>query len=229
MTTQNDGIAIVLANRHYLYGLLQHVFGHEPSFELIEIALSEHTQNALKLVLDEEQDKLGDYLLVLKKLEQSFSADRRGTLDKLKSEYTYLMLGPNKLPAPPWESVYLTEERMIFQESTLKVRQAYLNYQFLPAKYPHEADDHIALELDFMAHLAQLALQRFEEEKFEEVKKLLIDQREFLARHLLLWISGFAAQIQASRTHLLYPAVAALTERVLKRDATVLDELITLL
>lgn len=231
MTTQNDSIAIFLANRHYLYELLQHIFGHEPSYELIEIAASEHAKEALQLLLDDNDDdpKLGDFLTVLAGLKQAISTDADGTLDKLKGEYTYLMLGPNKLPAPPWESVYLSEERTIFQESTLRVRQAYLNYQFLPANYPHEADDHIALELDFMAHLAKLAQERFEEENIEEVKGLLSDQKAFLEGHLLVWIGDFAEQIQLSKTHLFYPQMAVLTAQVLKKDTAALDELISLL
>ncbi|WP_051015687.1 molecular chaperone TorD family protein [Desulfitobacterium dichloroeliminans] len=39
----------------------------------------------------------------------------------------------------------------------MNVRRAYLKYKFLPSNYPHEADDHIGLKLDFMAHLSQLA------------------------------------------------------------------------
>ena len=229
MTTYNDGIAIFLANRHYLYGLLQHIFGHEPSLELMEIAVSVHTQEALRLVLDEDEDKLEGYLAVLAELKQGIFTDPDGTLDKLKGEYTYLLLGPNKLPAPPWESVYLTEERTIFQESTLKVRQAYLNYQFLPANYPHEADDHLALELDFMSQLAKLAQERLEEGNIEEVKQLLSDQKAFLEDHLLVWIGDFATQIQSSKTHFLYPQMAALTEQVLKIDTAALDELSSLL
>ncbi|MHB8073845.1 TorD/DmsD family molecular chaperone [Desulfosporosinus fructosivorans] len=229
MTKQNDGIAIFLANRHYLYGLLQHIFGHEPSIELIEVIVSEHTRKALKLLPDEDEYELDDCLVVLEELKQAIATGAEDTLDKLKSEYTYLMLGPNKLPAPPWESVYLTDERMIFQENTLRVRRTYLEYQFLPANYPHEADDHLALELDFLTHLAKLTQEAFEAENLEEVKRLLADQKAFLAEHLLVWIGDFAEQIQLSKTHHLYPQMASLTEQVLKIDAAALDELISLL
>lgn len=229
MTTQNDGIAILLANRHYLYELLQHVFGHEPGAELMKVLTDEHTQDALGLLLDEDSSELQEYLHLLAKLKEAISSDEAETLDKLNSEYTYLMLGPNKLPAPPWESVYLTKERTIFQESTLKVRREYLKYNFLPANYPHEADDHLAMELDFMAHLSKMALENFEEEKYEGVKKILSDQKEFLQGHLLVWIGDFTQQIQESKTHYLYPQMAKLTEQVLKVDAVALDEIIPLL
>ncbi|MEL1135699.1 molecular chaperone TorD family protein [Desulfitobacterium sp. THU1] len=229
MTSQDDGIAIILANRHYLYQLLQHIFGNEPNQELLDIATNEHTQEALELMLDEENPNLNTYITLLTELRVALTTDTEGTLDKLKSEYTHLMIGPNKLPAPPWESVYVTKERALFQESTLKVRRTYLNYQFLPANYPHEADDHLAFELDFMAHLAKLTQERFDKQNFHEVKKLLSDQKAFLEEHLLVWIGDFAKDIQESKTHHFYPHLAALTEQFLQTDNLVLDELLSLL
>lgn len=227
MNTQNDGIAILLANRCYLYRLLQRIFADEPNSELIEIVINQHTQEAMGLLLDEEEHGFDHYLVLFTQLREAMAEDAEDTLDKLKREYTYLLIGPNKLPAPPWESVYITKERLIFQESTLNVRRAYLEYKFLPANYPHEPDDHLALELDFMAHLAGLAQERFEEGKTEEVRKLLLDQKAFLEKHLLVWIGDFAKQIQQSTTHYFYPPVAELTEQILKVDLAAVEELIS--
>lgn len=228
MTSQDDGIAIILANRHYLYQLLQHIFGNEPNQELLDIATNQHTQEALELILDEEKYNLNAYLGLLTELRQGLATDVDGTLDKLTSEYTTLMIGPNKLPAPPWESVYVTKERALFQESTLKVRRKYLEYQFLPANYPHEADDHLAFELDFMAHLAKLTLESFDDQNINNIKKLLDDQKAFLEEHLLDWIGDFAKDIQESKTHHFYPQMAILTEQFLQTDNLVLDELLSL-
>jgi len=227
-SSQNDGISILLANRSYLYRLLQRIYADEPNSELMEIVTNDHTQEALGLILEQEPEFEG-YLDLLIKVREAMKKDPEGTLDKLKSEYTYLFIGPNKLPAPPWESVYVTKERLIFQESTLKVRQAYLEYKFLPKNYPHEADDHLALELDFMAHLAGLAGEKFEEGKVEEAKKVLLDQKNFLEKHLLVWIGDFAEQIQESKTHYFYPQTAKLTARILKVDLDALEEIISYL
>ncbi|MBP1759719.1 MAG: cytoplasmic chaperone TorD family protein [Firmicutes bacterium] len=229
MNEQNEGIAILLANRCFLYKLLQRIFGDEPNAELMEIALSQHTQEALQLLLNEDEQQFDTYFELLTQLRQALEDDAEITLDKLKDEYTYLLIGPNKLPAPPWESVYLTKERTIFQESTLNVRRIYLGYNFLPANYPHEADDHLALELDFMAHLAELTQGCFEEEKTEEIKKLLLDQKAFLDEHLLVWIGDFAKQIQQGKTQYFYPQIAELMEQVLIIDAAVLDEILSLM
>ena len=56
MTSQNDGIAIILSGRCYLYTLLQNIFSCEPSLKLLEITTSEH----IKEVLDLFSDGCGD-------------------------------------------------------------------------------------------------------------------------------------------------------------------------
>ncbi|MFA5536364.1 MAG: molecular chaperone TorD family protein [Bacillota bacterium] len=228
MTTKDDGIAIVLATRHYLYQFLQHIFGNEPNQKLLNIATDQHTLEALELVLDEKNSSFSAYLGLLADLSSALFIDAGDTLDKLKNEYTQLMIGPNKLPAPPWESIYVTKERTLFQETTLIVRRVYLNYNFLPANYPHEADDHLAFELDFMALLAKLTLEKFNEQNTKAIKRLLADQKAFLEEHLLLWVGDFARDIQASKTHLFYPQMANLTEQFLHEDKGILNELISL-
>ncbi len=227
MKTQNDEVAIILANRHYVYQLLQHIFGNEPSIKLLETVTSDHTMESFQL-LENETIKIDAVVEFLNEGKKELQTNQEEFIDKLKTEYTYLMIGPNKLPAPPWESVYRTKERLIFQESTLAVRRAYLEYRFLPSNYPHDADDHIALELDFLAHLAQLTLEAFEENDFAKVKKLLVDQRSFLDKHLLVWIGEFAGQIQNSQTHHFYPQMAVLAKHLAKLDADVIDELVLL-
>ncbi|MGE4273092.1 MAG: molecular chaperone [Desulfitobacterium sp.] len=228
MNQQNDAMAILLANRSYLYRLLQRIFGGEPQADILRVATDSHTQEALQLLLQDDEHLFDKHVDALNEVAQAMEVDPAQTLDKLKSEYTYLFIGPNSLPAPPWESVYLTKERVLFQESTLNVRRAYLKYNFLPSNYPHEADDHIGLELDFMAHLSQLAQEHFEKGSSEEFKRVLEDQKAFLQEHLLMWIGDFAVDIQKSKTHYFYPVMADLTKNVLKIDAELLDELLAL-
>ncbi len=229
MSTQNDAIAILLANRSYLYSMLQRIFGVQPDVELIGSITNEHTREGLQLLVQEDDQQFDSYFKLFDQYLKDMSVDPKGTIEKLKDEYTYLLIGPNKLPAPPWESVYLTKERLIFQESTLKVRRSYMKYNFLPSNYPHEADDHLALELDFMVHLAKLSQEYAENEKKEELKSVLLDQKSFLNDHLLVWIGDFAEEIQQGKTQYFYPQMANLTTQVLKRDIFVLEELISLL
>ena len=220
----NDEIAIVLAGRSFIYQMLAHVFQQEPSRELLEALTTSFTTEVLELMLDEECFE--PYKVMLAELSAAMTEAPADTIECLKSEYVCLLLGPGKLSAPPWESVYVNKAPLLFQESTLQVRQAYLEYNLLPAKYPREADDHLAIELNFMAHLAQLSLESFEKNDFLELRKILSDAKTFLENHLLVWIGDFVCQIQTSKTHHFYPKIASLTKHILHADHAALDELL---
>ncbi len=146
--------------------------------------------------------------------------------ERARSEYTRLFIGPAKLPAPPWESVYVLKERLIFQESTLKVRQCYLNYNFLPVHYRSEPDDHIALELDFMYNLSSLLEISFQEGKMRRASEILKDQKDFLEEHLLVWVPQFVSDLKTSTSHPLYRGVADMLNEFLQVDSTVIDEIL---
>jgi len=220
----HDEILIVLAGRSYIYQLLAHVFREEPSSQLLEGLTGGFTEEVLDIMLDEEC--LAHYTELFARIRTALSTDPDDTIDRLKSEYVYLMLGPEKLPAPPWESVYVNKAPLLFQESTLKVRQTYLEYDLLPAAYPHEADDHLALELNYMAHLAQLSRESFEKNDIHQMRKTLSDQKAFLENHLLVWIGDFAEQIQSSKKRYFYPQMASLTKHIVHADYASLDELL---
>lgn len=222
-----DSIAILLANRSFVYLMLQKIYADEPTEELMEIVVGNHAAEALELLLDD--DKFNSFENLRAKLAADLESDLDGTISKLVSEYTFLMIGPAELPAPPWESVYITKEPLIFQESTLKVRQAYLKEGFIPAKYPNEADDHIALELDFMYHLANLTLEKFEAKALSETIELLDKQKSFLMNHLLVWIGQFATDMQKSKHQYFYPAMTILTDYILEIDNNVIDEIMSTL
>ena len=225
MIPHNDEITIVLTGRNYIYQLLKRIFGDEPDLKLLETITDEFTWEVLELLF--EEDTIVSYKDFFEELKKEISSNSDDTLDKLKREYTTLLVGPDKLPAPPWESIYVNNPPLLFQEATLKVRRAYLEYQMLPAQYPAVADDHLAIELDFMLYLGTLALENLENENVEKLGQILADQQKFLTNHLLVWISTFAEQIQESETNLFYPRLAMLTKEILQADYNIIEELLS--
>ena len=105
----------------------------------------------------------------------------------LQVDYTNLFTGMRKLPVSPWESVYFNDERLVFQAQTMDVRAWYRRYGLEVRQLHQEPDDHIGLELMFVAHLAQLALAALEANNEPEFEQALTAQRGFLSKHLLLW------------------------------------------
>jgi TorA maturation chaperone TorD len=99
-----------------------------------------------------------------------------------RSDYMKLLVGVGKVLAPPWGSVYLNTDRLLFTEDTLKVRQFYERYGMKSVKKYKEPDDHIGLELEFLSYLS---------ERGENAAAL-----EFAKEFVMTWISRWNADIQ---------------------------------
>lgn len=222
-----ESVQILLAGSTYLYRLFQNIFGNAPSTEQIDILTSDTTKDAFEIFRTDNNSSYEKGLEHLSRLEKYYRKDKKIALEKLTSEYNYLLIGPHKLLAPPWESVYLSKERLLFQESTLKVRQVYLEHNFIPAEYPHVADDHLALELDFMANISSMTQKAYEEQDRKQVLELLENQKSFLKEHLLVWIPEFSEKIQESPTLYLYPNMARMLKEFLEIQTEVIEEIRT--
>jgi TorA maturation chaperone TorD len=147
--------------------------------------------------------------------------------EQIQSDYTRLFIGPGKVLAPPWESVYFNEERMTFQKQTLDVRHWYRRFGIEIEKLHQEPDDHIGLELLFMAQLASLCLDALNEHdtiRFEEVEAA---QGDFLNYHLGIWALSWCKLVQKHAETDFYPGLAYLTYGGLTALADVLNVNIT--
>ena len=147
----------------------------------------------------------------------------------LTNDYTRLFIGPGKLPASPWESVYACGEELVFQQSTLDVRAAYHAAGFTAAGCPHIPDDHIATELAFMAALCDEAKTCASSGDMPGAKVALGRQVMFLAEHLGCWASEFAQRLTShlpKKAGSFYVHAANLAAAVCKADATATAELL---
>ena len=108
-------------------------------------------------------------------------------LEDITVDHTRLMVGIGTTPVVPWESVYFSDDHLLFQERTIDVRHWYQRFGLEVINKYHEPDDHIGLELAFMAHLATLGLTARESGDDKKFRFLLTMQREFLRKHLILW------------------------------------------
>ena len=118
-----------------------------------------------------------------------------GWFENLLADYTRLFIGPDKVLAPPWESVFVQEGRLVFTETTLNVRYWYRRFGFELENLHTEPDDHIGLELIFMSNLASLALQAVEIGQPEEYQRYLQAQANFYKAHLGRWAVTFFDQL----------------------------------
>ena len=220
----DEAVALLLANRKFLYAYLSRAFAAKPDEAFLAVVADAHAQDECALLDDERSEGAS-----LQRGLAALLAEDPNTLDQLRSEYTKLFIGPGKLPAPPWESVFVSGEPLLFQKSTLAVREAYRAAGFQAAGYPHEADDHLAIELAFMEKLAGRMGEAYAEADGARVGELARIQLDFLQNHLLVWVKSFADQLRAyGKVSSFYPSFAALAALVCARDVDVLEELLSL-
>ena len=156
---------------------------------------------------------------------EAHDSDQEKALDRLRGDYTRLFIGPMELPAPPWESVYLSRDRLLFQKETMEVRRVYRKFGYVPTNYPHEADDHLGLELDFMFRLASRTKEEFNQGKLDSTLELLQEQATFLENHLLEWVPELTEDILHAAETSFYQGMAKILHGYLQQDREVIDDL----
>ena len=219
-----EAVELLLSNRLFLYSLMHKLFGREPDEELLNILTDEHTGEAFGLLSEEEKDIMDRTAVFLGEIREE--KQNPAFLEEAKDEYTRLFIGPMSLVAPPWESVYGQKDAMLFQESTLEVRNTYRQYGLIPEGYPHVADDSLALELHFMALLAQRGLDAFYAGKNDELTADLTGSSDFLKKHLLVWVPKFLERMKGAKTNILYPQMCLVLDEFLRKDAETVKEVL---
>lgn len=123
-------------------------------------------------------------------------ADMPALLKALHDDYVTLFVGPQHVAAPPWESVYLSRDHLLFDVQTLQVRSAYALFGLQISQLDREPDDHIGFELLFLSHLAAEAAQALEHRNAAEAARCLSAARTFLDTHPQQWANLFVERLE---------------------------------
>jgi len=214
MSVHMDKWKINLLGETLLFGVLGKVLQSNPDRQWLQSLIEQDTfsESPLESTCPELEAGLG-HLQSWSQENQAGLSDEQFT--NLQTDYARLFVGIGTTLAPCWESVYFNEDRTIFQEQTLQVRQWYRRFGLEPEKLYSEPDDHIGLELSFLAYLAKLGLQALEENDETRFEQTLQAQRQFISEHPLKWVSAWSGLvIQHARTNF-YRGLALLTQGAL--------------
>lgn len=129
----------------------------------------------------------------------------QGLHQDLNDQYQRLFIGPNALPAPPWGSVYLDPECVIFGNSLLELREFLQCHQITFQSHQDEPEDHIGLMLMLAAYLA------------ENRPHLVV---AFLREHFFIWAFHFLEQLAQVENARFYQGLALLAEKTLQQWQT---------
>ena len=209
----------LLTARAYLYAYTSRAFEREPNEAFLDAIASDEAATFCALLGEDGEGR---------RLQEEIAASVvDASLDSVQQGYMHALVGPDKLAASPWESVYLGHDHLVFQKPTLEVRESFRSEGYIGKSYPHEPDDHVGTELAFMATLAQKALDCYARGDTVECERLLNVQRSFLEKHLLKWIGAYAQDFQrAQAENPLYATFAQLAALLCREDLGMIDELL---
>lgn len=131
-------------------------------------------------------------------------------------EFERLFMGPTA-KVPTCESLYRAKEEGIeASECALDIRTFYMESSIAFNKLNGERDDHIALELEYMAVMSEEMLDKLNLR--ESLLEGLDLQIRFLESHLLKWTEGFTSRLIAATTSPLYIGLAEMMNEFLNED-----------
>jgi TorA maturation chaperone TorD len=220
--TSADDLTTKLFGEVLLLQLLARGLYYEPDRAWLQGLIAEQVFAEAPFGAEQPEIKRGLEVLQKWSEEQAGGISDQSFLD-LKLDYTRLFIGLDFLPTAPWESVYFNRERLVFQEQTIQVREWYSQFGLQAEKLNKEPDDHIGLEMLFIAHLASLALQAIEKANQESLTGILQAQHDFLAEHPLRWIPGWAKLVEQHAETDFYRGLAHLTHGALLAAAEMLQ------
>lgn len=120
----------------------------------------------------------------------------------------------------PYESVHRGVDGLVFDTHTLQVRDAYRSLSLQVPNLNREPDDHIGLELEFIAQSCLRALDSVENDAVNDAERYVRFGADFLRDHLLHWAPAMLHKVaeqadtrfMAGLAHLTGGAIESYTE-----------------
>ena len=124
----------------------------------------------------------------------------QSSADELAVDYANIYL-THAYRASPNESVWTDEENLERQQSMFEVREYYAGFGLGAADWRQRADDHLVLQLLFLAHLFG----------HESLEQSLDTAARFMDEHLLRWLLPFADRVANRCATRFYAGINLLT------------------
>jgi TorA maturation chaperone TorD len=148
---------------------------------------------------------------------------------RIEVDYNRLFIGPEKLIAPPYESVYLSK-RDFFLKSDEDPKSiidpiyaASIKREYSARGYRISSDysdfaDNIMFELDYCSYLCRRAAKAYKEGDLLAGDNFLSCKDRFIVEHPLRWIDALVTRIEGSTELGFQESVVILTRRIMQLD-----------
>ncbi len=123
------------------------------------------------------------------------AALNKNSQEELLIEYSRLFIGPFKMVAPPYSSLYFGDKNVLISEETLWVIKTYHKAGLMYDMKLKNPPDHVAIETEFLYYLIFNELKELQKKNYKQAKKLWLIQKEFNDIHFSKWIPRFCDNI----------------------------------
>lgn len=209
-----------LRQRATTYGLLSRLYRKEVDQELLD----ELHSSVYRVTTGNEATDKGNRLMAT-----YLSGMWENTPTELAADYNRVFFGHGyngHAAAYPFESVYVSEKRLLMQDVRDEVLALYRAAGLEKQPTWKEGEDHAALELEYLQVLGERAARAVELGKNDEAAQWLVTSQSFLDEHPLNWMPVFTEAMRNFAKTDFYRAVSYLTEGFLQTDEELLRDLL---
>ncbi|AIQ14875.1 TorD/DmsD family molecular chaperone [Paenibacillus durus] len=201
-----------LESRGFIYQMFTDFFGRRPTLSLIA-QWSGNRPIGAAAEMSEGGRELKRYL------HGQNPHDLLKVCEKEAAEYDRLMCDETVIGLKPREAALLGEA----EEFCNVISDVYASAGIVFKKCGNEADDHIAIELEFMAVLHDRML--YNSFSAQSAMEQLSTQENFLREHLLRWAPEFCERLKSATDSPLYRGLSRMLEEFLPYDLHMLESL----
>lgn len=140
-------------------------------------------------------------------------------LDSMKADYLQLFIGTKKMLAPPYESVLLGNEHIIFDLPALELREFYRAYGWRSGFEGKVPDDHLGTEVLFVNLLIDEYLSLDDDACRREMRNEML---RFLEEHPLRWVRQWQQLVMQHAGTRCYRGIAGLLTASLEDVAEII-------
>jgi TorA maturation chaperone TorD len=191
---------------------------NEPDREGVEFVLeADPSQDAL---LEESPRALAGFRTM-----QDFCSgarDEQALLRELTGDQSQLFVGPLKLAAPPWGSVYM-DSGSLFGPSTSEVRERFRQIGLQVPDVGQDPEDHIGFELSFLSAVNQRVAGAAANGKNAEALRLGAMGWDFIERLMEPWMGPFFDKVETNAKTGFYRGLAQLTGGLIEVEKGALE------
>ncbi len=220
----------ITAIRRTVYSFISRGFSHE-----IDQAFLDQAREHLPMLKElKEKAEDSDYIDGISSMETFLGSigDDKELIEEYARRFVsvFLHISNDSNNVDPYESVYLSPEKLIMQEPRDRVVEFYAEYGHGVTDKFKEPEDHIAAELGFLASLNGEILKDIESGKeMAEIVKKLEGQLEFMKKHLLLWLPMLSRDLEKTDPEGFYSILGKFSHGFCRIDALFLEDLLEFL